>query len=265
MLLVKDVINFLEEKFPPHLAYDWDNIGLQIGDVNQEISKVMVALDATTAVINEAINQDVDLIITHHPFIFSGLKQVDFTTPQGKNIQKVIKNDIAIYSMHTNYDIAFGGMNDILAKKLELQDVKPFAMIDDVHGLGRIGELTSDLSLVELSEKIKHQWLQEVVYELKTVDCGIGGRAKKIAVIGGSGGKYIHDAKVAGADVLVTGDVTYHTAVDAMEMGLNLVDVGHFAEVVMEEHIAGLLAERFDVEVVVQSVAKNPIRWEGSI
>jgi len=260
VLLVKDIIKFLEEKFPPNLAYDWDNVGLQIGDVNQEVKNMMTALEATTAVIDEAVEKNVDFIITHHPFIFSAFKSIDFTTPKGKNIQKLIKNDIVIYSVHTNYDIAPGGMNDVLAEKIGLQNVKPFAMVDDVHGLGRIGELESEMSLAELGGHIKHDWLQDEVCDIKTVQCDRGGCIKKVAVIGGIGGKYIQEAKARGADVLITGDVTYHTAVDAMEIGLNMLDVGHYAEVVMERHVAGLLAKAFGVEVMVQSVAENPIR-----
>ena len=262
MPLVKDIINFLEEKFLPSLAYEWDNVGLQVGDVDREVKNVMVALDATTPVVDEAIEKNVDLIITHHPFIFSGIKSIDLSSPQGKNIQKLIKNDIAIYTIHTNYDIAYGGMNDVLAERMGLQDVLPFVMVDEVHGSGRVGELTVDVNLIELCEKIKNQWLQNEVYNIKTVACDNGGRIKKIAVIGGSGGKYIHEAKAIGADVLVTGDVTYHTAVDAKEMGLNLIDIGHFAEVVMEEHVAGLVNSQFtnDVRVIWSSEIWNPIR-----
>ena len=262
MLLIKDIIEFLEDKFPPSLAYDWDNVGLQIGDVNQEVRNIMVALDATTAVIDEAIANNVDFIITHHPFIFSGLKRIDFGLPIGKNIQKLVKNDIAIYSMHTNYDIAPSGMNDVLAEKIGLQNVQPFAMIDDVHGLGRIGELASEVGLIEFSDKIKHYYLQEEVCEIKTVDCGSDVAIKKVAVIGGSGGKYIHEAKAVAADVLVTGDVTYHTAIDAVAMGLHLIDIGHFAEVVIEEHVVGLLNCRFNhvARIMKSSVGVNPIR-----
>ena len=260
MVRIEEIINFLEAKFPPSLAYEWDNIGLQIGDASCEIKKIMITLDATTPVINEAVAKGVDLIITHHPFIFSRLKSIDLTSPQGKNIQKLIKNDIAIYTLHTNYDVAFGGMNDVLAEKMDLRDVKTFAMIDEVHGLGRVGELAEDMSLTELSDKIKHEWLQEEVYEIKTVDCGNGSRIKKIAVIAGSGSKYIHEAKEMGADAFVTGDVTYHKAVDAVELGLSLVDIGHFAEVIMVEHVTGLLDGEINVEIVRQTVAKNPIR-----
>lgn len=260
MRFIEDIIKFLEEKFPPHLAYDWDNIGLQIGDVKLEVRTIMVTLEATTHVIDEAIRKGVDLMITHHPFIFSPLKSVDLTTPQGKNIQKLIKNDIAVYGMHTNYDVAFGGMNDVLAEKIGLQNVKPFSMIDEVHGLGRIGELEQPLNIDNLSAMIRFEKLQDEVGAIKTVETVGASCLKKIAVIGGSGGKYIHEAKEAGADAFITGDVTYHTAVEAVEIGLNMLDIGHYAEVVMEEKVATLLSDQFDgLQVLRPTVSSNPI------
>jgi dinuclear metal center YbgI/SA1388 family protein len=261
VLLVKDIITFLEEKFPPSLAYDWDNVGLQIGDLDRKIKRIMVALDATTSVINEAINKEVDFIITHHPFIFSSLKSIDLGTPQGKNIQKLIKNDIAIYTMHTNYDVAPGGMNDVLAEQIGLQSVKPFAMIDEVYGLGRIGELENPMNIECLSDMIRLEKLKNEVGDIKTVETVGSGVIKKVAIIGGSGGKYIHEAKALGADVFITGDVTYHTAIDAMDIGLNMLDIGHYAEVIMEEKVALLLDKQFadDVRISQPSVSRNPI------
>ena len=260
MLFVKDIISFLEDKFPPQLAYDWDNIGFQIGDINREVNMIMVTLEATTPVIEEAIQKGIDLIITHHPFIFSPLKSVDFATPQGKNIQKIIKNDIAVYAMHTNYDVATGGMNDILAEKIGLQDIKPFSMIDDVHGLGRIGSLKQAMSMDELAVMLKSGELSNEIDIIRTVETVEDSWVKKVAVIGGSGGKHIHEAKEVGADVLITGDVTYHTALDAKDIGLGLLDIGHYAEVVMEKEVVKLLTGVFKVEVVRPSVSKNPIK-----
>lgn len=256
MLLVKDIITYLEKKFPCCLAYDWDHVGLQVGDVNREVKNIMVALDATTPVIDEAVHKAIDLIITHHPFIFSPLQSIDFTTAQGKKIQKVIQNDIAVYTVHTNYDVAPGGMNDVLAEAIGLQRVKPFAMIDDVHGLGRIGKLNRKCDLLEWISHLKDRLNLVSVNYVKSHPS-----VENIAIIGGSGGKYIHDAKVAGADVLITGDVTYHTAIDAKEMGLNLIDIGHFSEIMMEEKVAALLDEQFhhDVSISQPSEVKNPI------
>jgi len=259
VLIVKDIIKFLEEKFPPHLAYEWDNVGLQIGDRNMGVKKIMVALDATTLVIDEAISKDVGFIITHHPFIFSPLKAIDLTSPQGKNIQKLIKNDIALYAMHTNYDIATGGMNDVLARRIGLQHIAPFAMIDDTHGLGRIGTLEYAMDIDSLSNVV-HEKLAPHIGLISNVACRNIDNLKTVAVIGGSGSKYIHDAKEAKADVFITGDVTYHAAMEAKELGLTVLDIGHYAEVIMQDAACDLLNEAFGNELAISSEEiKNPI------
>jgi len=259
VLLVKDIIKFLEEKFPPSLALGWDNIGLHIGDANREVCTIMVALEATTAVIEEAIEEDIDLIIAHHPFIFSPLKSIDFTTPKGENIKKLIQNNIALYVMHSNYDIAKDGMGDVLAKKIGLLDIKPFSMIDAIHGEGRVGKLEKVINIDELSN-ILYENFSPYIDSIRHIEGENIEKIETVAVIGGSGAKYIHDAKGVGADLLVTGDIKYHDAMDAKDIGLSILDIGHYAEVVMEEHVAGLLVEQFDVEVVRPSVSKNPIR-----
>ncbi|WP_018247773.1 Nif3-like dinuclear metal center hexameric protein [Orenia marismortui] len=117
---LQQVTNLINKLAPKNLAYEWDNIGLQIGDYNQEVDKVLVTLDVNQQVLEEAIEKDVDLIVAHHPVIFKGISNLRFNTPLGKLIQKAIKNNISIYVAHTNYDIAEGGLNDILAKKLQL-------------------------------------------------------------------------------------------------------------------------------------------------
>jgi len=258
VLLVKDVIDFLESKFPPTLAFEWDNIGLHIGDINQEIHTIMVVLEATTDVIEEAVSQDVDLIIAHHPFIFSSLKSIDFATSKGRNIKKLIQNDIALYVMHSNYDIANGGMGDVLAEKVGLLNVKPFSMIDEAHGEGRIGKLKVAMNINELSNLIFESLAPNISF-INKVECETIKSIETVAIIPGSGGKYIYKAKKAGADLLITGDIKYHDAIDAKDIGLNILDIGHYAEVVMEEHVAGLLQEQFDVKIIVPTVATNPI------
>ena len=259
MLWVKDIIEFLEEKFPPSLALEWDNIGLHIGDVNQEIHTVMVALEATTAVIEEAINKGVDLIIAHHPFFYDSLKSIDFTTSKGGNIKRLIQNDIALYVMHSNYDIADGGMGDVLAEKIGLLNIQPFSMIDDRHGEGRIGKLEKAMNIDDLSSALFENFAPHVDF-INKVECE-NKAIETVAVIAGSGGKYIHEAKKAGADLLVTGDIKYHDAVDAKDIGLSILDIGHFAEVVMEADVAALIAEKFNeqVQTIIPTTSKNPI------
>ncbi|WP_242825842.1 Nif3-like dinuclear metal center hexameric protein [Metaclostridioides mangenotii] len=109
---LQKLVKVIEEKYPLNLAYDWDNVGLLVGDLDIEIKKVLVSIDANDKLVEEAIEKNVDLIVTHHPFIFSKINNVTTSDNKGKLIHKLIKNDIAIYSMHTNFDIAFDGLND---------------------------------------------------------------------------------------------------------------------------------------------------------
>jgi len=258
-VIFKDIAKLLEEKFPPSLALGWDNIGLHIGDANQEIRTIMVTLEATTAVIEEAINKGVDLIIAHHPFIYSPLKSIDYTTPKGNNIKKLIQNNIALYVMHSNYDIANGGMGDVLAEKIGLLAIKPFSMIDEIHGEGRIGKLEKAVTIDELSKALSENF-SPYINSVKKVECENIKNIETVAVIAGSGGKYIHDAKAAGADILVTGDIKYHDAMDAKDIGLNILDIGHFAEVVMQDAVRDLLNKAFGHELAISSEeSKNPI------
>lgn len=254
MLKIHEITDLLESRFPLEAAYEWDNVGLQIGDKTKIIQRVMVALEATTPVIDEAIRQDVDLIITHHPFIFTGLMEINFATPKGKNIEKLIKNDIALYAMHTNYDIGAGGMNDALSNILRIYNCDP--LCED--GLGRVGDLENPVDLEEFSCFVK------AAFKLDKVSVVQGNKSllKRVAVVGGAGGDYIHDAKAAAADILVTGDIKYHTAIDAQEIGLNLIDIGHYAEVIVEAKVMELLQEKFgnQLNVMVPTVTKNPIK-----
>jgi len=258
VLVVKDIIKFLEEKFPPHLAYDWDNVGLQIGDANCEVKSIMVELDATTPVINEAIEKGVDLIVTHHPFIFSPLKAIDLATPKGENIRNLIKNDIAIYTMHTNYDVAPGGMNDRLAKEIGLEDCEP--LCED--GLGRIGFNNNEYAK-DIKKYVEHVIHQFALCGANFIDGGKTHQIDKVAIIGGSGGKYIHEAKAAGADVFITGEITHHKALEAQEIGLSVIDVGHFIERRMEYDVTALIASQFSPEIKMcySTSVKNPIEY----
>jgi len=251
------IIQYLEKKYPLNLGYDWDNNGIQIGDETKQVKKVMIALEITKSVVDEAIMKKVDMIISHHPLIFKPVSSIHYNTIQGKKIIDLIKNDILVYSMHTNYDIADGGLNDNFATILNLQDVEKFSMIDNENGLGRVGQLKAPLSVEKLAQNVTNGPLSSVVSEVKIVG-DIKKIVSKVAVIGGNGSKYIHDAHHALADVLITGDVGYHTAVDALELGLALIDIGHFAEKIMEKQIAEELRARFDLDIVVSENLVNP-------
>ncbi len=250
---------------PRDLACDWDNVGLQIGDYNQEIKKVLVTLDITEEVIDEAIKLDIDLIVAHHPFIFNGISNIKFNNSTGRIIKRVIKEDIAIYVAHTNYDMVVGGLNDLLADKLEVLNPKVLQASKnegEKHGLGRVGKLENVTMLVDYIKLIKDRLDLDIVKVVGRLEDEI----KKVALCSGSGADLIKTASFKGADLLVTGDVKYHEAQLAEELGLDLVDAGHYGtEKIMKEAVSEYLMvecrnNNFAVKIIESKVNTNPFK-----
>ena len=233
-----EIIQLFEEWSPKKLAMEGDPIGLHIGQLNREVNRVLVTLDVNEAIIDEAIQNEANLIIAHHPPLFRPAKHIWTDTPQGRMIEKCMKHDISVYAAHTNLDIANGGVNDMLAEKLGLSDLKIIQRTssesEEAYGLGRIGKLSKSITLEEFAEDVKDKL---DVPRLRIV----GDKNKniqKVGVLGGDGNKYIYAAKRAGADVLVTGDMYYHVAQDAEAIGLCIVDPGHNVEKIMIRGVA---------------------------
>ena len=361
---LNDLIKKIESKYPLNLAYDWDNVGLLVGDFDSEIKKVLVTLEANENVINEAIENNVDLIVTHHPFLFRKINKINTRDLKGRLIHKLIKNDIALYSMHTNFDIAFDGLNDYFMEVMGFEDNKildvtntetlykvavyvpqtheevirkvlgevgagyignyshctfnspgigtfkpedeanPFIgkvgeiekveevkietivpsnllqkTIDkmikahpyeevayDVYrlenkgqsvGLGRYSSLRGEVDLQDLCEKIKLKLNMDhirVVGELNT-------KIKKVAVVTGAGSDMVSLAKSKKCDVIITGDVKYHEAQDALDMGMCIVDCGHFdTEDIFKDVMKRFLDTFKEVEVIKSDVYLNPFK-----
>ncbi len=363
------IIQAFEQFSPKKYAMEGDKIGLQIGNLNKPVQKVMVTLDVLESVVDEAIEKQVDLIIAHHPPIFRALKTVTEDSAAGKIVTKCIKHDLAVYVAHTNLDIAVGGVNDLLASALQLTDTKvlaptqedklkklitfvpsthveqvreaisqagaghignyshctystigegtflpldgsqpfigasgalervqehkletiipssiekrvvnallkshpyeevaydiiPLENKGEIIGLGRIGKLPSKMSLKEFAQHTKNTLEVDnvrVVGNLETV-------VEKVAVVGGDGNKYIYDAKFAGADVYVTGDLYFHTAHDAMSLGLNVVDPGHYAEKIMKQGVKRKMEQfasqlNWEVELIVSETNTDPFQF----
>ena len=342
VLKVSDIVGIINKIAPPFLAETWDNPGLQIGDPADDVTRIMVALDATPATISAAISASCQLLVTHHPLIFKPLKSISTATPLGSQIQTAIRAGLSIISMHTNYDIASGGLNDLLAQVVGLQESVPlrittsreliklivFVPVDyldqmraalfpyteslgnycdcsfaavgegtftpqagacpfvgtigttqkepeerlelliertnlartikallaahpyeepayDLYpllnegaklGLGRIGRLSEIESLAAYASRISRLLAAP---GLRFVgDPAV--RISKVALCSGSGASLLRDAVRAGADLLVTGDVKYHEARDAEDLGIALIDAGHFpTEIIMVNEVAG--------------------------
>lgn len=260
MLKVKDIIQAMERFAPPSLAESWDNVGLMVGDLDQRVTTVFVCLDVTSDNVTQAINCGADLILSHHPLIFSPLHRVVEQDVTGSILRNLIRNDISVYSAHTNLDHAPGGMNDILAQRLGLTQVRPFLPEDCVDGLGqpisalgRVGVLESPMEMSDFS-----------LFVQDTLGCtalrSVGSPEeiiKTVALCSGSGGDGIYAAYHAGADVYVTADVKHHEAQLAFELGMNLIDAGHFeTENILCSFLTEYLENTFDQLNVIASDAK---------
>ncbi|SHF68629.1 Nif3-like dinuclear metal center hexameric protein [Ornithinibacillus halophilus] len=362
-----DIFKVMENWAPKNLAYDWDNVGLQVGSFNHPVKKVMVTLDVLEPVVDEAIEKNVDLIIAHHPMLFKPLKQLNVDKAQGRMIRKLMEHNITVYASHTNLDAAEGGVNDLLCDALELRNNQvlvdtyeeklykvvvyvPTSHLNEVlnalseNGAGHIGDYshctfqtkgtgtfkpldgtnpfigtTNELEKVEevkVETIVQESILQKVIasmvsahpYEEVAYDIfplqnqgkkfGIGRigtlnepvsledfctfvkealqmpnlrvtgdlskKVRKVAVLGGSGEKYIHVAKRKGADVYITGDMTFHLAQNAMEIGLPVIDAGHYKEKIMKKGTKKYLEQKFvnhNIDIVISESNTDPFTF----
>lgn len=364
------VIQLFEKFSPKRYALDGDRIGLQVGTLNKPVKKIMIALDVLEEVVDEAITENVDLIIAHHPLIYRPLKNINTETAYGRTIEKLLAHQVTVYAAHTNLDVAVGGVNDLLAEALGLKETEVLVptmeiplkklfvfvpeedadhvrkalgdagagaignythcsfsskgvgsfrpdtgsnphigergkqeFVDEVKiecifpesiekqviqamlkahpyeevaydlykldnnsserlGLGRIGYLTSDMTLKEFAEHVK----QVLSVSNVRVTGNLNDKVKKVAVLGGDGNKYMTSAVMHGADVYVTGDVYYHVAHDAMMAGLNIVDPGHNVEKIMKDGVKRILEQKvtekgYDVKVITSKVNTDPFQF----
>jgi dinuclear metal center YbgI/SA1388 family protein len=352
----QQIIEELEKLAPPNLAEAWDSVGLMVGNPSQEIKKVWTTLDVTLSFVEAAAHEQVDLIVSHHPLIFKAIKQLDTSTTAGKIIEQLMKANIAVFSAHTNLDRTVGGVNDVLAHTLKLQDVRPltvdfteklvklvvfvpatheqavyeavmaagaghigqyshcafvttgtgtFLPLADTHpfigqqglltsvdevrletilpeailppvltamlaahpyeevaydiyplknqgkatGLGRIGKI-EPVSLQDFIFDVKKQLNINAVNAVGRPEQRIG----KVAVCGGSGASLMLQAKASGADVLVTGDVKYHDALEAAALGIAVIDAGHYAT---EQPVVAVLASYLQEHFPLLAVDTN--------
>ena len=230
MATVADILAFLETLAPTSLKMEWDNVGLLCGSKSTEVTKILVALDPFEGVCREAADVGVQLIVTHHPLIFRAPNAITDETSIGRSIMFLCRHGISAVNAHTNLDIAPGGVNDVLAEKLGLQNTVTLE-----NGLLRMGETEAqDLPsfLASVKEKLGCQGLRYV---------DSGKPVKKVAVGGGSCAGEMMDALAAGCDTFVTSDIKYNQFWDAQDLGLNLIDAGHFYT---ENPIVPVLAEK---------------------
>ncbi|GKQ42667.1 GTP cyclohydrolase 1 type 2 [Companilactobacillus sp. RD055328] len=257
MTNVQNILDEIEKFAPLSLKEEGDPTGFQIGDRTRTVKKVLVTLDVRPNVVQEAIEKDIDLIIAHHPIMFRPTANLDINDPQNKMYYDLMSHDIAVHSAHTNIDKTVNGMNDWLAEALNLQNIQS---IDELDGLGRIGEVQQETTLDDFSEEIKNKFN---LSGLRTVKPYIEKPVKKIAIIGGDGGKFFRTIKGIGADTFITGDVYYHTAHDMQAIGLNVIDPGHHVEEIFINKMENILQSwnedyNWDIQIVPSRANTEP-------
>lgn len=261
-VVCRDIAGFMEEMAPERLAEHWDNVGLLVGGMDAEVRRIMLCLDVTSEVAEEAAKRGAELIISHHPVIFKGIKRLQTDDPKGRLLSRLIKNNINVYSAHTNLDVALNGVNDILAKRLELKaavNYKDYGLPDKNgtrYGLGRVGCLEEAQPFDTFVLKVKSALKAGHVRVIGRPPAGV----RRAAVFCGSFDDDLEPLVRHGLDVLVTGDVKYHTAIDVHEMGRCVIDAGHFnTERVVLPALEEQLLERFPgLEVFCSSMEKDP-------
>lgn len=225
MTTVAQVADVMEVIAPKHLAETWDNPGLLVGDPAQKVQKILVVLDVSERVVDLAVKLSAELIISHHPLIFKPIKKIRTDLPTGKLLKKILTQNLAVFAAHTNLDSALGGVNDVLANRLGLVKVRPLTQAADGEpGLGRIGELESAIGIDDFITMVKDKLRVPYV----RLVAGGDGKIKKVAICGGSGAEFIDRAALRGADAYLTGDIRYHDAQRAADLGIYTVDAGHF-------------------------------------
>ena len=219
MVILQKIIEKFEEFAPPELAGEWDNVGLMVGDFENDIKKAVVVLDVTAAVIDFAIENKCELIVSHHPFIMSLGKSMAYDTHLNKMIYKLIKNDISVYSMHTNFDSCSEGVNSVICDMLDLDYTK------DETNIIWSGKLKKEKTLAEFIEMVKTTFCVNAV----SYSGDLSKKINAVAVCGGGGGSFIDMAKFEiNADVYFTGEVKYHDFQHGLSIDLPIVTAGHF-------------------------------------
>jgi len=268
-LKVKDINNIMEEYAPIELKESFDNVGLMIGDERSEVTSILVALDCTLEVIKEAKAKGCNLILTHHPPLFLKPASITTGTLTGKKVLELIKNNINVYSSHTNLDSTEEGLNDIVTNILGFNEwsiISPSVnnhTLKDKAGIGRIVQLKEPMLLKDLCDHVKEK--------LETASiryCGEDNKIiEKLAIINGSGEDFFEASRKNKVDCIITGDTTYHYVSDINELGIAVIDGGHFEtewpamKIVAKNLEVKLTQLGFENKVYISESCRSPYKF----
>lgn len=248
-----EIARIIEDFAPLDTAAEWDNSGFCIGSPQAEVKAVLVGFDCTPDLVREAVRRGADMIVTHHPLIFRGIKKISPDNFLGEIITLAVKNDIVVYSAHTNADKAAGGVNTLMAERLGLQDC---AVLSE-DGFGLVGRLPQSMPCEEFIAFVKKQFSLQTLRASRLIDKPI----EKVALCSGSGGSLIGDALASGADAYLCGDVSYHQFFT--EKDFLLLDIGHFeSEIDIVGKLISVLEEKNSTFAVLRTEKDfNPIHY----
>lgn len=253
-----DIIKVLESVAPPAIQESWDNSGLSVGDIEMFVKSAILALDCTEEVIDEAVATGANMIITHHPLIFRGVKQITPDTNTGRMLIRAIKEDLVIYSLHTNMDKVISGVSGKMAQKLGLENLS-FLKPDPSGetGTGLVGNLQQPMSYSELVAKVKREFNVKCIKS----SAAPADKVSRIAICGGSGSSFADEALSSGAQVYITGDISYHLFFT--EKGFTIMDIGHYeSETGVLEVIKDILLKKMPTFAVrIAAKNNNPIHY----
>lgn len=258
-MILQDIINIIESVAPLSYQEAWDNSGLQVGDRNAEVHEALLTVDVTESVVNEAISIGCDLIISHHPLIFRGLKQLTGATPQERCVMKALRHNIAIYSAHTSMDSYLHGVSGRIAEKLGIRDYR--ILIPSVShaeaGLGVIGDLPQSMDNEEFVAFVARVFATPNT-SLRWVE-GSRKQVRKVAICGGAGAEFVEQAIAQGADAFVSADFKYHELQNAYQR-ITVVDMDHW----VSEHFTREIFEQLLSPYISTRIARadmSPVKY----
>lgn len=262
------LLSILDSIAPFAMAEPWDNVGLMVGDPGQQVNGILIALDPTEALIHEALSQNLNTILTHHPLIFHPLKTIRSDTPMGRILKTALAHNLSLIACHTNLDLIAAGVSNALAEKIGLHDTRPLtgqepAAADQSPGFGKIGTLSAPLPSKE--------FLSRLLTGLNTPGIRLAGPLPEtihiVALCGGSGSELAETAWSMGAQVYITAEVKHSVARWAEEAGFCVIDAGHYPT---EKLIVPILAETlkktcaargFTPVITTTAQQDNPMQW----
>ena len=255
---VKDIISVLEEFAPLSVQESWDNSGLCVGSPEDEVTSVLLGLDCTPALVDEAVACGADMIVTHHPLIFKGVKKIAPEDQTGEAIIKAIRAGISVYAAHTSADKVLAGVSGAMAERLGLKNVRILDEDGEGTGLGTVGEFEVPMTSEEALALVKERFGLKVVKASKPLE----GKIERVAMCGGSGGSLIGAAMKSGAQLYISGDISYHNFFT--QPGFMIMDIGHYeSEIEIVDILFSLIRKNFPTFAVriTQNVNSNPIYY----